>query len=172
MKLLKFIVPYLLGVIVAIYIDVDLSHSFAFAGVSGVIYVVLLLAGLGLVITYLFKKNKHLFYHGCCLLCSFLLLILVGGIIIDNKKAESKKKAGPIIEALEKYKNTNSHYPEDIREIKNITEDDLNTKMGFFINRKYWYNKHSDSEYAISFSLPAWCIASYSSKTKTWVIND
>lgn len=173
MDFYKYIPLYLLAVFIAVYINVELAYGFIFAGALGLIQILLFFMGFGFIWLSNFKKRKMFFYNGFCIIGSLVVIGILSGFVINRKSEASQEKAKVIVNALEQYKQKNGFYPNGINEVKTINEEDLISKMGIFLDRKYQYQKNdSNKEYSITFSIPAWMIATYSSKTKTWVIDD
>jgi hypothetical protein len=173
MNFFKYIPLYLFAILIVVYINIELSNGFIFAAVLGLTQIVLCFIGLGFILFSNFNKRKIFFYNGFCIIGSLVVIGFISGFAINRKTEASMKKAKVIIEALDHYKEGKGFYPNKIDDLENVTGKDLNTKMGIFLDRKYQYHKNDNNkEYSLTFSIPAWMLATYSSETKTWVIDD
>ncbi len=85
------------------------------------------------------RKNKRMICHGLGLVLTALIVIFGGTLLRVYQQAASEKKAGRIIEALDRYAQLNSSFPQSLDEIAAIAPNYRTTEIGILKTHKYYY---------------------------------
>jgi hypothetical protein len=151
-------------------------HVFGTYSFSGTAFLglVILLAGLLFVIyiiTALVTRSRSALKVAISLFITVAIAIFCGNWVNDYFREQSFKKAEEIAKSLETYYNDKSYYPETLDQLFPVYMDEIPKPWMGLDEGQYIYKKNGEY-YSITFSLPAWMLASYNSREKSWTIND